>query len=341
MSRANFHRLLQRYLKGQCSPEEEQLVHHWYDMLDDQDQRMLNEADAALLEDRIWRKICAQTESGMSAIGTGTRGIRPWLVAASVTLLLIATGALFYFRIVCYPVEPSFSGDTPATDVVFVRNDTAVQRNVRLPDKSFVALYPNATLEYPKNFNHKNREVKLTGDAFFAVMANKENPFWVFHEGMITKVLGTKFKIKAPNGVEKGEVIVYSGKVDVFYNIGRKNFVRRILSAPEHVSITTNQKAVLESKHLEETITENPLPITGQMDTRHETFMDIPMPALADTLSQLYALHIKVADGLENITFTGDISGIGLFKQLDIICTVTNTRYEVVGTTIYLERTIN
>src|SRR5690606_18739473 len=154
---------------------------------------------------------------------------------------------------------------------------------------------------------------------------------------MIAKVLGTKFKIKAPKGNAKGEVIVYSGKVDVFYNVGQRNMMKRILSAPESASITTNQRAVLQAKNLEETVTENPLPISGRVDAiRDETFKDIPMTSLASTLSELYALDVVADNSLSHTTFTGDISGIGLFKQLDIICTVTDIRYEVVGTTIYL-----
>src|SRR5690606_17701477 len=104
--------------------------------------------------------------------------------------------------------------------------------NIILSDESRIELYPGASLEYPKRFAEGCREVRLVGNAFFSVVANKHNPFWVFHEGMITKVLGTKFKIMAPKGNSEGEVIVYSGKVDVFYNAGSRNMVERILSAP-------------------------------------------------------------------------------------------------------------
>src|SRR3546814_3269016 len=114
--------------------------------------------------------------------------------------------------------------------------------------------------------------------------------------------------------------------------------VRRMLSAPERASITTNQRAVLLAKDLEETVTENPLPVRARVDAiRHETYQDIPMTSLAETLSELYALDVVADSALSHVTFTGDISGIGLFKQLDIICTVTDTRYEVVGTTIFLK----
>ncbi|MBK1441944.1 FecR family protein [Parapedobacter sp. ISTM3] len=343
MSRENFHRLLQRYLDGQCTPAEQQLVHHWYDMLDEHQE--INPENLDAIEDAIWRKIHQQMNAGLpenkATVRPSTfssKRLRLWLAAAAAVVFLIGAGIFIYLRIICYPVSPSFATDPmPDGQVITVKNDTEYHMNIILPDESLVELYPGALLEYPKRFKEKNREVRLAGDAFFAVAANSENPFWVFHEGMITKVLGTKFKIKAPKGNANGEVIVYSGKVDVFYNQGSRNLVKRILAAPEKASITTNQRAVLQSKTIEETVMENPLPVREQVDAiRNETFKDIPMTTLAKTLSDLYALDIVADSSLAGITFTGDISGIGLFKQLDIICMVTDTQYETQGTTVFL-----
>jgi len=342
MGRESFHQLLQRYLDGRCTPAEERLVDHWYHMLVRDNKYEIDPSNLAALEDAMWEKIHEQVNDHSVAGLTRrqllrAKRIRYTLIAASIALL-ITVGTISYLRIVCYPVAPSFTSHVALdSNIVVVKNNTHHRMNIILADESLVELYPGAQLQYPKHFDGHSREVRLTGDAFFSVAADRENPFWVFHEGMITKVLGTKFKIKAPRGNAKGEVIVYSGKVDVFYNVGRRNMMRRILSAPESVSITTNQRAVLLAKNLEETVTENPLPIRGRVDAiRNETFRDIPMTSLAKTLSELYALDVAADSSLSHTTFTGDISGIGLFKQLDIICMVTDTRYEVVGTTIYL-----
>lgn len=343
MGRESFHQLLQRYIDGRCTPAEERLVDHWYHLLERDDKYEISTSNLDALEDAMWQKIHGQVNNSAEATLNGqrflkSRYVRYLMVAASVALL-ITVGTIAYFRVVCYPIAPSFTADVAADgNIVVVKNDTDRRMNIILADESLVELYPGGQLQYPQRFSEHGREVRLIGDAFFAVAANSENPFWVFHEGMITKVLGTKFKIKAPKGNAKGEVIVYSGKVDVFYNVGRRNMVRRILSAPQKASLTTNQRAVLLAKDLEETVSENPLPVRDRVDAiRNETFRDIPMTSLAETLSELYALDVVADNGLAHITFTGDISGIGLFKQLDIICTVTDTRYEVVGTTIFLK----
>ncbi|MFC3198025.1 FecR family protein [Parapedobacter deserti] len=346
MSREHFHQLLKRYLAGQCTKSEEQLLHHWYHMLDKGEHQKENTSSLEALEDALWNKIHqrvngnGEVETNVTTLTKRSNQTRLWLVAASISALLITSGMMVYLRIACYPIRPSFvsTHTVPDSNVIVVRNETTQHMKVILSDESLVELYPGALLEYPKRFSGKNREVHLVGDAFFAVAASKDNPFWVFHEGMITKVLGTKFKITAPKEGVKGEVIVYSGKVDVFYNVGRENFVRRVLSVPDKILVTTNKKAILLPERLEAAVTENPLPLTGQADVvRQETFRDIPMPTLAKTLSELYGLNVVADDSLAETTFTGNISGIGLFKQLDIICTVTDTQYEVMGTTIILK----
>ncbi|PPL02443.1 FecR family protein [Parapedobacter indicus] len=347
MGRKSFHQLLQRYLDGRCSPAEEQLVDHWYRLLDDGNEQFgINPSNLHTIEDALWKKIHDQVNDAQAAANENVRSMTPYrrirygLAIAAAAILLIVGGTAAYLRLVCYPVVPTFTSGTAKVDsnIVLVKNDTEHRMNIILSDESLVELYPEASLEYPKRFTEGRREVRLVGNAFFSVVANKSNPFWVFHEGMITKVLGTKFKIMAPKGNAKGEVIVYSGKVDVFYNAGSRNIVERILSTPPKASVTTNQKAVLMPKSLKETVTENPLPVSERGDAIcRGPFHDIPMTALAETLSELYALDVVADNGLSHITFTGDISGIGLFKQLDIICMVTDTRYEVIGTTIFLK----
>src|SRR5690606_21177437 len=237
MGRESFHQLLQRYLDGRCTPAEERSVDHWYHLLEGDDKHEISASNLDALEDAMWQKIHGQVNRDMEASPgrprrLPSRYVRYALVAASVALL-ITVGTIAYYRVVCYPVKPSFTADAVLdSNIVVLKNDTDHRMNVILSDESLVELYPGAQLQYPERFGDHGREVRLTGDAFFSVAANKENPFWVFHEGMITKVLGTKFKIKAPKGNARGEVIVYSGKVDVFYNVGRRNMVRRMLSAP-------------------------------------------------------------------------------------------------------------
>lgn len=69
-----------------------------------------------------------------------------------------------------------------------------------LPDGTKVWLSNNSTIKYPSRFVGKNRELEITGEAYFEVVHNKRNPFIVNIGDNRIKVLGTHFSVSAyPN----------------------------------------------------------------------------------------------------------------------------------------------
>src|SRR3546814_755799 len=115
MGMESFHQLLQRYLDGQCTPAEERLVDHWYHMLEGDDKHEISASNLDALENAMWQKIHSEVNGGMEAPPDRThflqsRYLRHLLAAASVALL-ITVGTIAYNRIICYPVEPSFTTD--------------------------------------------------------------------------------------------------------------------------------------------------------------------------------------------------------------------------------------
>lgn len=100
----------------------------------------------------------------------------------------------------------------PATPAMLV--EQAIQQEKRLltlPDGSRVWLRENARLEYPAQFNTQERQVKLTGEAYFEVAHLKEKPFRVsLADGGLVEVLGTRFNIQI---ADQTSVLVRDGKV--------------------------------------------------------------------------------------------------------------------------------
>lgn len=66
-----------------------------------------------------------------------------------------------------------------------------------LSDGTRVWLNADSELEYPVEFVKKERIVKLSGEAYFEVAPNPEQPFIVEAGGIQTRVLGTSFNIQA------------------------------------------------------------------------------------------------------------------------------------------------
>lgn len=88
------------------------------------------------------------------------------------------------------------------------------QLNFKLNDGSRVILHAGSRLEIPFQFNQKERELILEGEAYFEVAHNAAKPFTVHSEGARVRVLGTKFLIQAwPDTHNQVEVVVSDGKV--------------------------------------------------------------------------------------------------------------------------------
>ena len=71
------------------------------------------------------------------------------------------------------------------------------QYQVTLADGTKVWLNAESSIRFPTAFAGKNREVELTGEAYFEVKADKSKPFVVKAGQTETRVLGTNFNIMA------------------------------------------------------------------------------------------------------------------------------------------------
>lgn len=86
---------------------------------------------------------------------------------------------------------------------------------VVLPDGSMVWLNSGSELSYSNLFATDNRNVDLSGEAYFQVTKNEDLPLIVSSGELQVKVLGTKFNVNAYTESEKIEVVLESGKVEL------------------------------------------------------------------------------------------------------------------------------
>lgn len=85
-----------------------------------------------------------------------------------------------------------------------------------LADSTKVWLNSDSRLRYPVNFIGENRQVELTGEAYFEVFENAEKPFRVLSGGQIVEVLGTSFNISSYSENDLIYTTLVEGKVKVF-----------------------------------------------------------------------------------------------------------------------------
>ncbi|MDY6254815.1 MAG: DUF4974 domain-containing protein, partial [Bacteroidales bacterium] len=70
-------------------------------------------------------------------------------------------------------------------------------RTILLPDSTEVTLNRYSTLTCPVRFKGKNRNVSLSGEAYFEVRKDARHPFIVQADEVEVKVLGTHFNLEA------------------------------------------------------------------------------------------------------------------------------------------------
>jgi transmembrane sensor len=86
---------------------------------------------------------------------------------------------------------------------------------VSLPDGSQVILSPGSTLRYTAAFGATRREVRLEGEAYFAVIHDAGRPFVVRAGDLTAEDLGTEFIVRAYPEDRHGRVIVRKGRVGI------------------------------------------------------------------------------------------------------------------------------
>ncbi|MCC9065104.1 FecR family protein [Flavobacterium piscisymbiosum] len=218
-------------------------------------------------------------------------------------------------------------------------NNSNKPQIITLSDGSSVLLQPNSKLSYPKIFTGNERKVYLSGEGFFEISKNPKKPFFVYANEIVTKVVGTSFRVKAYSDQPDVEVLVRTGKVRVKSNdlVSKSNqeevvllpnqalrFLRRDLSFNKITNITQD-----------ETLTRS----VGNIEQLSFEFTDIPVSQIFRTIEQAYLVDIDYPKNkLNDCHLTTSLSDQPLTEKLKIVCNSigNNTSFEMNGNQIII-----
>lgn len=94
-----------------------------------------------------------------------------------------------------------------------------VRKEIKLPDGTLVRLNSESRLSYDLDMqNHNQRDVSLTGEAFFKVAHDKRRPFIVKTNKVGIKVLGTEFNVREYPGDRESETTLINGSIELTIN---------------------------------------------------------------------------------------------------------------------------
>jgi ferric-dicitrate binding protein FerR (iron transport regulator) len=294
------------------------------------------------LYDRPEMAYSSVSSSGKKNISFSSGSI---LAAASVAALLVLTAWLTWFR-----------QEEKAVPVVMnqVRDSVVVALNgerkkVLLPDSTTVHLNSGSRLSYNKDFGNGNREVKLSGEAFFEVTKDAAHPFLVNTSRMMVKVLGTVFNVKAYDTKEDIETTVVEGKVEVSLKDGLEKKV--ILLPSEKISLKNNrmfreadlpQAAVpgisYEVKTVQPDIKKTGMPEEAAWVKEKVIFTNEPFETVALKMERWYDVHIHFEnEKMKSILMNGDFDNVGIKEAMHILQMMVGFNYTISGNDIFIK----
>ncbi len=218
-------------------------------------------------------------------------------------------------------------------------NNTDTPMVIRLDDGSMITLEKDARISRVKSFHkYREREIYLSGEAFFEVSRDVKKPFFVYAGGLVTKVLGTSFRIRSYDNEEKATVEVKSGLVAVYSMNDVKSEKLNVQNRKVNtLLLTPNLKAdyYRENEKLIASIVDKPV-ITAEKKVEYR-FVEISLSDVFDRISTGYGIEViydkKI---LGSRTLTANLEKLDLYQKIEVICKVTNARYEIIDGKIVL-----
>ncbi|MHA4811691.1 FecR family protein [Flavitalea flava] len=116
--------------------------------------------------------------------------MKRWIMAASVLVFIIGGYLVYNYKI-------GKGNGSPNNTVKNIIAPKGERKSLRLPDGTQVILDGGSHLILAENFNSQNREVELSGEAYFDVTQDPGRPFIIHTDFMDINVLGTAFNVRA------------------------------------------------------------------------------------------------------------------------------------------------
>ena len=255
---------------------------------------------------------------------------RPWLWAAAASVLITCCFAVWYS--LGFFSTNSYSTLIEGKSLIEKINNTSTKQTIHLTDGSVVILEPNSRISIPPAFSVDTREVFLSGEAYFVITKDIRRPFLVYTNDLVTRVLGTRFIVKALKDNPEISVEVKEGKVSVFRKVDFEKVTSGTKNESKGIILTPNQKIVLDADgtRMVKTLSEAPTIVAGVGTIFKFEYNNTPIGDVLRDLEKAYQVDIIFdADLLSDCPITATLSNQPLLEKLNVICEAIEAKYEV------------
>lgn len=321
MENETYKNLLEKFLRGEATPKEIELLDERMNDHPDGDfdsisrsiwgdgtimsHNLPDEGQKEKMKNNLLNRINAE-EDFMRSVRVNRK--REFLHAFSLAASILVVAMSVVFLIL---------GDRQIHEYEVVA-ERGQKSSVTLPDGSHVWLNSASRITYTSDFNKKNRNITLEGEAYFDVAKNKKIPFVVNASEMSITAVGTEFNVRN-----------YSDEDEVCTTLVEGKVIASTLGCD--ISLTYGQEAVLNRDSGE-------MSFAVVSDLNHmvpwrsnEILLDgESLDNLSRILSRMYNVDVYFEnDSIKTYTYTGLIRNNSLQNVLELVSNTSPVAYGI------------
>jgi transmembrane sensor len=306
------------------------------------EQKVFTEAEIDQEASKLLQTIGSTSLQDRSRVKVRIISRTQWMVAAVLAGLIVLSVRYFTSGGTGRSVKETFSYSSLISERGLIEqvNTSDKPISIMLADSSVVELSVNSRISYPHRFDSGSRDVYLSGEAFFKVTKNPNLPFRVFANELVTKVLGTSFKVRSFEKDSVIQVIVKTGKVSVFSQAKTKVQETSSTDKSSGIILTPNQQLTYrkEEQQFSRLLLEKPAMIVPVAVDRNMIYEETRLEEVFEQISKAYGINIVYdIELLKNCTVTADLRNESFYDKLDLLCRAIGAGYEVIDGQVVIQ----
>jgi transmembrane sensor len=228
----------------------------------------------------------------------------------------------------------AYKGTDNTSAVVYntLRTPRGGQYHVTLPDGTEVWLNAASSLRYPTAFAGNERNVELTGEAYFEVAkaySNKKGPagteerlpFKVHVKGMEVEVLGTHFNVMAYDNEKTLNTTLLEGRVKV-----HKGNNSSLLSPGQQVELNSQGDFKM--------VPDADIDLAVAWKNGYTSFRNMDITGIMRQIERWYDVDVVYEGAVPHRTFSGEVPRAASLSQLLRILEASNINFVIEGRVI-------
>lgn len=325
--------LADKYFNDRVTPAEAQKVLEWFETNEgekylkkrfDKDWNLMESNDLRKMvpdldSDKLYQSIHYAIKRKKNVFSLRRTDWVGYTVKVAAAVLVILTASIFTITHQQYVAEQVVEPEP----VVFQTEDKQ-HREITLGDGTVIRMNSNSEIVVSPEFMLNNREITLTGEAWFDVEHNPDQPFIIYTNQSKVEVLGTAFNLRSVKGEKNVQVAVVEGHVAFK---GAKNGIEyNELS----VILSKNQYGYLDldrhSIKVDDKAVENYLAWkSGRLN-----FEELSLESVCKQLNRIYGTKCSFEDSeIRTLKLTASFSNESLHKTLNVIAMTLGVEYEL------------